>query len=88
MKEILYVNMECKIIYFSSEVAICKDDEEFSRIILQEKKRIEQRDYILNRFEHWEVDDVNSLRKLLVQRSRNNTEKNLVLKYIEHMNRS
>lgn len=87
MKEILYVNMECKIIYFSSDVLICKDDMEFSNLLTQEKERIKNRDYILDRFEHWEVEDNNSLKRLLVSRSRNAEEKNLVLKYMDHMSK-
>lgn len=85
--EVIHVNAEDKIIYHSSGAVVCKTDEEFNKLILQEKTKIEARDYILNRFEHWEVDSVMKLRGLLISRSRNNSEKNLVHQYIGHINR-
>lgn len=85
--EVLWINAEIMTIYNSSGVHICKSKDEFSKLVQQEKKRIAERDYILNRFEPWEISDVDSLRKILVSRSRNTQEKNLVLKYIEHMNK-
>lgn len=83
--EILHVNEELMIIYFSSGPLFCKSEEEFSSLIQQEKQKIKNRHYILNRFEHWEVTDHDSLRKILVSRSRDNNEKNLVLNYMKHL---
>lgn len=87
MTDIVHVNMECKIIYSTSGVLICKDDLEFSNLLLKEKERIKNRDYILDRFEHWEVEDIRSLKNLLVSRSKNSSERNLVLRYMEHINK-
>lgn len=85
--EILYVNMQDKIIYHSSGVIIGQDVSDFNKMILQEKEKIANRDYVLNRFEHWEVDSLRTLKMILIGRSRNNTEKNLVLKYMNHISK-
>jgi hypothetical protein len=83
----IYVNMELMIIYRESGVLICKDIEQFNRMIITEKKKIADRFNVLERFEPWEVDSTRSLRMLLLSRSRNASEKKLVLEYIQHMNK-
>jgi hypothetical protein len=87
MSNIIYVNMQCQIIYSTCGVSILQDADEFNNLILQEKKRIAERDYILNRFEPWEVDNIKGLRTLLVSRCKNSNEKNLVMKYMDHLNK-
>lgn len=84
---IIYVNMKCQIIYSTCGVSILQDKEEFNNLVLQEKKRIAERDYILNRFEPWEVDSIRGLKMLLVSRCNNQNEKNLVLRYIDHLSK-
>ena len=87
MMNILHVNMDLQIIYKSCGVLICKDTDEFNKMLLQEKKRISERDYVLDRFEHWEVDSLRTLKMILVSRCRNSSEKNLVLRYMQYMNK-
>jgi hypothetical protein len=83
--DILYVNMETKIIYHSGGSIILQDTDKFNNLILQEKQKISRRDYILNRFEPWEVDSIKALRMLLLSRSRNEEEKKLVTRYVAHL---
>lgn len=85
ISDILWVNHDIQTIYHSSGVLICKSDDEFNKLVLQEKKKIANRDYILNRYEAWEVDNLKSLKMLLIGRCRNANEKNLVLKYMDYM---
>ena len=85
--EVLHVNKDIMCIYTNCGAVLCKDEEEFDRLISQEKKKIIARSYVLDRFEHWEVNDEQSLKKLLLSRVNNNTEKELVRKYIEHLNK-
>jgi hypothetical protein len=85
IKEILYVNMSSQFIYHTRGCLILQNTSEFNNVILQEKKKIADREYILNRFEPWEVDNYKSLRMLLISRSKNSDEKNLVDRYIGHL---
>lgn len=85
--QILWINATDMIIYSTGGVSICQDKEKFNSMVLEEKRKIANRDYILNRFEPWEVESLSNLRMLLVARSRNAQEKNLVLSYMKHLNK-
>lgn len=83
--KILWINEEIMTVYHSTGVIICKDADEFNKMVLQETQKISSREYALDRYEPWEVDSVKDLQRVLVKRAKNNEERNLVQKYIEHL---
>lgn len=83
--QVLYINMELQIVYHTQGLMHFTDAEKFNNVLIQEKNKIASRDYVLNRFEPWEVNSIKSLKMLLISRSRNQTEKQLVTKYIGHL---
>lgn len=85
--ELLFANIEYKILYYTTGPIVCKSDDEFNKILLQEKKKIADRDYILNRFEPWEVNSSRQLKMLLTGRSRTKEEKDLVATYISYIDK-
>lgn len=83
--DIIHVNHELMIIYTPRGTHHRQDQIDFNNLILQAKKEISSRPYILDRFEHWEITGEfnKSVRLLLMGRSRNDEDKKLVKRYLK-----
>lgn len=88
VRDIIWTNPTTRSIDTYVGTVSLKDANEFNKIILNEKKRIALRPYVLDRFEHWEIQgDYNkSIRLVLMSRCRNEEERKLVKRYIEVTN--
>ena len=67
---------------------VCFNSDEYNTILLKEKNIIKKREYILERFEHWELkgterEKINHLHRLLISRCKNESEEKLVKRYIK-----
>lgn len=83
--EVLFFNIEDMFVYHTQGVLCFTDADKFNNLLIQEKKKIAEREYVLNRFEPWEVNDVRSLKMILSSRCRNQEEKTLVAKYVSYL---
>jgi hypothetical protein len=82
--DVVYVNMQDRIIYTTCDTLVGQDVNEFNRLLLQAKKAISDRPYILDRFEMWELgpDFNKAIRLTLMSRARSETERQIVKQYI------
>lgn len=87
MRKLLHVNRRHMTLYYSDGISILQNEDEFNKLISQKKKEIKDRDYILHRFEPWEVNSVEELEILLHKRARNEEEKRLVISYFSYIRR-
>jgi hypothetical protein len=74
------INQEHMYIYTTVGTFILQNRSEFNSLVLQVKNHISKRPNILDRFEYWELtgNDLKELRRILLGRSRNDSERKLV----------
>lgn len=83
--DIIYVNHELMVIYTPRGAEHRQDQIDFNNVILQAKKEISNRPYILDRFEDWEISGEfnKGVRLLLMGRSKNDEDRKIVKSYLK-----